>query len=591
MFAICDKLCAMRIWLALFICLLPLLASAEPKEIRVGLIDTFDQDFYLESFVPTIEYLQKSLKNYKLKVVEISRDNLSESIKKEKPDFLISSAGNYVTLMNRMGAQQIGTIQRRHALSPQESVSSVFVVRADRKDLKNIADLQGRSVSATSPDDFDGMLVALGEIAARGFDPDHFFSKKVFSHYQYPDVATYVKVGAVDAGILGTCQYEKLLQTGQIKPGELRILEPKDKNELCRRSTNMYPDTVFYSLDSAPNAAVKEVSLALLSMPAADRDFEWVPASGFLNVYDLMRQLKLGPFEHLRETTVKAFLTNYKTEILLAFCLLLAFLIHTARVNVLVNRRTEELKYSLSVQRAIEQEARINREKLDKLEKSRLISQMSSIFAHEVKQPITNLIYYSSALKLLIKQLGIQDDRVDYALKQMNNEAMRTSAIVEHVRSYARHKTDRNGKFDLTEVIERALRSINKEEIEGVKTQENLPAEAPSTGDPFEIELAILNVLKNALNAAKGSAFPRCSISVEPKDHMWRVTVKDNGPKISDEVFAQLGRPTSSTKKDGLGVGLSIVLSMIENNGGHISFTRIEPNGLSVELYIKKREE
>lgn len=581
----------MRRWLSLIIFLFPLLVSAEPKEIRVGLIDTFDQDFYLESFVPTIEYLQKSLKNFTVKVVEISRDNLSESIKKEQPDFLMSSAGNYITLMNRMGAQQIGTIQRKHALSPQESVSSVFIVRSDRSDLRGIADLKGKSISATSPDDFDGMLVALGEIASRGFDPDTFFSKKVFSHYQYPDVATYVKVGTVDAGILGTCQYEKLLQSGQIKPGELKILDPKDKNELCRRSTNMYPDTVFYSLDSAPNAAVKEVSLALLSMPAENRDFEWVPASGFLNVFELMKQLKLGPFEHLRETTVKAFLTNYKTEILLAICLLLMSLIHTVRVNVLVNRRTEELKYSLSVQRAIEQEARVNREKLDKLEKSRLISQMSSIFAHEVKQPITNLIYYSSALKLLLKQLGISDTRIDYVLRQMNNEALRTSAIVEHVRSYAKHKTNRNGKFDLTEVIQRAIKSINKEEIEGVRTDENLPAHAPSTGDAFELELAILNVLKNALNAAKGSPEPHCSITVDEDEHMWRVTVKDNGPRISDDIFSQLGRPTNSTKKEGLGVGLSIVLSMIENNGGHISFSRIEPNGLSVELFIRKRKE
>lgn len=56
---------------------------------------------------------------------------------------------------------------------------------------------------------FDGMLVGMGEIATRGFDPDTFFSKTLFSHYQYPDVATYVKVGAADVGILGTCQYEK----------------------------------------------------------------------------------------------------------------------------------------------------------------------------------------------------------------------------------------------------------------------------------------------------------------------------------------------------------------------------------------------
>jgi two-component system sensor histidine kinase TtrS len=96
------------------------------------------------------------------------------------------------------------------------------------------------------------MLVGMGEIATRGFDPDTFFSKTLFSHYQYPDVATYVKVGAADVGILGTCQYEKLLTTGQIQPGEFRVLEAKNNTEACIRSTERYPDTVFYALDTAP---------------------------------------------------------------------------------------------------------------------------------------------------------------------------------------------------------------------------------------------------------------------------------------------------------------------------------------------------
>ena len=75
------------------------------------------------------------------------------------------------------------------------------------------------------------------------------------------------------------------------------------------------------------------------------------------------------------------------------------------------------------------------------------------------------------------------------------------------------------------------------------------------------------------------------------KVHMWKITVTDNGPKISEEIFSALGRPTSTSKKDGLGVGLSIVLSIIENNGGHLTFRRIEPNGIAVDLFVKKKEE
>lgn len=581
----------MRKWFLFFLCFLSFFASAAEREIRVGLIDTFDQDFYLETFVPTIEHLQKTLKDYKVKVVEVGQHNLLENLKNEKPDFLVSSAGNFVTLSSLQGAQQIASVSRSHALNPKEAVSSVFVVRADRKDLNKISDLKGKVLSATDPHDFDGLLVALGEIATRGFDPDTFFLKTIYSNYQYPDVATYVKVGEADAGVLGTCQYEKLLKTGQIRPGELKVLEARNTRESCMRSTEMYPDAVFYSLDSAPNAAVKAVTLSLLSMPKENNDFEWVPTSSFLKVYELMKSLKLGPYEHLRETTVKAFLLSHQTELLLAFGLLIAVLIHIVRVNWLVNRRTQELKYALAVQRATERKARENRQKLDLLEKSRVISQMSSMFAHEVKQPITNLIYYASALKLLLQQLGVKDSRVDFALNQMNGQAVRTSEIVEHVRSYAKHNTNRNETFDLVAVINRAIKSINKEEIEGVETSSQLPEKAISVGDSFEIELAVLNVLKNALKAAKNSHFPQSAIRVAQKEHAWQITVTDNGPAISEEVFSQLGRPTTTQKKEGLGVGLSIVVSIIENNGGHVTFRRLDPNGIAVDLFVKKSEE
>ena len=64
----------------------------------------------------------------------------------------------------------------------------------------------------------------------------------------------------------------------------------------------------------------------------------------------------------------------------------------------------------------------------------------------------------------------------------MNSQAKRTSDIVEHVRSYAKHKANRSEVFNLVKVIRRAINSINKEEIEGVQTTANLPQEAFAAG-------------------------------------------------------------------------------------------------------------
>ena len=105
-YSICAKLLLMRKWVFLCLLFLPFLISAAEREIRIGLIDTFDQDFYLETFVPTIEHIQKTLKDYKITVVELQQNNLLANVVKERPDFLVSSAGNFVTLISKLGAQR-----------------------------------------------------------------------------------------------------------------------------------------------------------------------------------------------------------------------------------------------------------------------------------------------------------------------------------------------------------------------------------------------------------------------------------------------------------------------------------------------------
>ena len=133
----------------------------------------------------------------------------------------------------------------------------------------------------------------------------------------------------------------------------------------------MYPDVVFCSMDGAPSQAVKAITLSLLSFPPQQNNFEWIPASSFYQVFELLKSLKLGPYRHLRETTVKDFLAAHKLEIGLFFALVIAVLIHIVRVNMLVRLRTEELKASIAEQHLIESRALENRERLEMLESSR----------------------------------------------------------------------------------------------------------------------------------------------------------------------------------------------------------------------------
>ncbi len=576
----------------LFLALMFLTSSAAQakEELRIGLIDTFDPDFYLLTFVPTIEHLKKELPSYDLKIVEISPTNIIPDIEKTQPQFVIASAGDFSTLLTVKGAQQIATVKRPQAINSEKAVFATFVVKSKRSDIAKIEDLKNKKVVATSATDFEGWLVPLGEIASKGHDPDNFFKEIQFTEHLYPDVLTNLKVDNADVGIFGPCQYEKLLQSGQITKDEFRVINKKGADEVCLRSTEMYPDVVFFSMDGAPQKAVKAITLSLLSLPEEMNNFEWIPTSNFLKVLDLMKSLKIGPYHHLRETTVKAFVEAHKLEIGLFIALLLAILVHIIRVNMLVKKRTDELTASLAEQQLIESKARENREKLEMLEKSRVISQLSSMFAHEVKQPITNIIYYASGLKMLTEQLHIENAQVKTALDKIGEQARRTAEIIEHVRSYAKHRPSKETVFDLSSIIKRAVESTKEHERKTTEITLKSPDSSVFTkGDPFEIELVVLNLIKNALQAVQSVADPKVIVEISELPGKYEVNIIDNGPPLSDEKFKNLGKPIHSDKADGLGIGLSIAASIVESHGGHLSFKRNQPNGLIVQFCVDKK--
>ena len=124
-------------------------------------------------------------------------------------------------------------------------------------------------------------------------------------------------------------------------------------------------------------------------------------------------------------------------------------------------------------------------------------------------------------------------------------------------------------------------------------------------GDPLEIELLLLNVMKNAAEAVQelpdGAVLVKFRREILPRPLAENpppspaapsaeaviVEVEDNGPRLSDEAFERLTRVSQSVKDEGLGLGLGIVRSLVEENGGRIAITRREDlsgRGLRVTL-------
>ena len=564
-------------------------AAPAPSEITVGLVDTFSPDFYIRTYSPTLDHLIGSLSNHRFKFVEIDYRNVENDVRRLRPDFLVTSASIFATLMGSVGTQQIATRQPKTSAKPSETVSSAFVVRA-ASPYRTLADLKGARAAISDRRSFDGWLIAEGELARAGFSPERHFSELIETAYGVPDVGTLVKIGAADVGVLATCEYEALLSSGVIQPRDFRLIAEKPPEGGCRRSAARYPDVVFSSLPWVDAETVREVTVSLLSMPSAKLDFRWSVCNDFVPTFELLRTLSIGPFEGENDLSFEALWKRWKTEILLGLALAAAAAFHIVMVNLLVRKRTRQLSEALGETERFFREAQEARSALLSVERANIVAQLSSMFAHEIKQPIMNISLYAGALRLLASKLGLPEDvnaKAKSLIDALEKEVERSAAIVEHVRSYAKKRTRTPVACDLAEVARDAVKTLGDP---GVRVENRLEPNLWVKADPFELLFVLSNFLRNAAAAVKGVADPRIFMEVRPAGSTWRLSVADNGPALTDAAFARLGKVGASTKKDGLGFGLAIASAIAEANGGHIEFNRIAPQGLEAVLVLAKAD-
>lgn len=214
------------------------------------------------------------------------------------------------------------------------------------------------------------------------------------------------------------------------------------------------------------------------------------------------------------------------------------------------------------------------------------------MFAHEMKQPLTNITCYAGALKMLRNRDVMDSPKVDEILELLGREVERSSAIVEHVRSYAKHRAHTPVPCDLGEIVLEAVRDFSVP----VRLVPDRFPECPILADPFEIRFVVGNFLKNARTATAGVVRPEIVVELESGEGASTyvaVRVSDNGPEIEDAVFESLGKVSASRKSEGLGFGLAIAVAVAERNGGHLQFEKRTPNGLraSLVLPLRKNEE
>jgi two-component system sensor kinase FixL len=199
------------------------------------------------------------------------------------------------------------------------------------------------------------------------------------------------------------------------------------------------------------------------------------------------------------------------------------------------------------------------------------LGQVVSTLVHEVNQPITAIRNYLGACRRLAatgNEKGVQA-----ALERIEDQAKRTSEIVQRIRDFVTKRDVQMRPEDLSHVIDEAValtRSSLRADPPTLTVQVD-PTEPHAEIDKVQVQQVLFNLLRNGIEAMQDQ--PRRELMVATKKAqggMVEISVADTGPGLPDEVRERLFQPFVTTKPNGMGVGLSVCQGIVQLHGGRL---------------------
>lgn len=257
----------------------------------------------------------------------------------------------------------------------------------------------------------------------------------------------------------------------------------------------------------------------------------------------------------------------------------------TTELEAAVTARTAELRHEMEERQAIEARAATLREGLRQANRLATLGQVTASVAHETAQPVAAIRTYASN-GVRLANMG-ETSAVLGNFEAIGRLADRIGAVTDQLRSFARKGERPSGPLLLSEALDGAL-LILRDRLRGITLQiDPFPTDLRILAERVRLEQVFVNLLQNAAEAMEGMVDPLIRLSIEPYDGDVRILVADNGPGIAPDVADRLFTPFTTSRSNGLGLGLVIAQDIAHDLGGTLRVAESD-RGTCFALTLKR---
>jgi two-component system sensor histidine kinase DctS len=250
----------------------------------------------------------------------------------------------------------------------------------------------------------------------------------------------------------------------------------------------------------------------------------------------------------------------------------------------------------ITEQRRMEELSRASHERLQATARLATVGEMASLLSHELTQPLMAMSSYANGSLNMLRNDGdvaqldhamlvqrLQD--VESAMQRIAFQADRAGKVIKSVRDFVRRRSQTHEVISAHDLLEAVMPLVRLQASKlGVQVQVEVePRLPPILCDTTMIEQVLLNLARNAMQAMEGMEAQQRKLTIKAlwSESSQRVVfaVEDQGCGIPPEVAEQLFTPFFTTKHEGMGLGLSMCRTVLEQHGGELRYQANVPRG------------